>query len=746
MVQDLFTILYWWLILFGAGLVFLPLTYRLFSKFWDLGYAFSKVLGILLISYVIWLLGSLKLLPFSRESVLLVTIGWLVFNLFLVKGVKGSKIPSRSGVPLRGKRFKGSKIKIFVAEELLFLACLIFWSFIRGFQPDIQGLEKFMDFGFVNSILRTKYFPPADMWFAGGTINYYYFGHFITALLTKLSGLDSAITYNLQIATLFALAFTTTFSLTSNLLYRGSLYRIKNTALHMHKVIIGGLIAAFLLTLGGNFHSAYYNFKMKIAKKPYCNGSLNYWYPDATRFIGYCPEVEDKTIHEFPSYSFVVSDLHGHVSDIPFVMLFLALVFKMISEGLPAGKRTKKLAKTFFIVPLLLATMYITNAWDLPIYFMVLSLALLWLAYQKFGRTLKAIFYTLLSAASCLLLAILFSLPFQLKFEPIAKGVAFVNARSLVHQLLILWGAPWLFCLTFVFFLSKNKLLKGKIKNLINKEVFVQKFSNLLGVKIKFEKKKKVKENIGGYRGIQDSDHFVLVLIIVSTLLVIIPEIIYVKDIYIPSYHRANTMFKLTYQAFMMYSIAAGYIIIRVLLSLKKGLTKKLLATCYLLLVTGLMIYPYFSIKSYYGLKIYRGLYGLKFLKRLYPDNYQAVLWLNRNVSGQPVILEAAGDSYTDYNQISMATGLPTIEGWLVHEWLWRGSFDEPGKRASEVQQIYEGNTTTAKALLAKYQVKYVIASKLEREKYKNIDEEKFDDLGKTVFESGETKIFEISN
>ena len=38
-----------------------------------------------------------------------------------------------------------------------------------------------------------------------------------------------------------------------------------------------------------------------------------YWYPNATRFI-------HNTIHEFPLYSFVVSDLHGHVLDIPIVL------------------------------------------------------------------------------------------------------------------------------------------------------------------------------------------------------------------------------------------------------------------------------------------------------------------------------------------------------------------------------------------------------------------------------------------
>ena len=161
------------------------------------------------------------------------------------------------------------------------------------------------------------------------------------------------------------------------------------------------------------------------------------------------------------------------------------------------------------------------------------------------------------------------------------------------------------------------------------------------------------------------------------------------------------------------------------------------------------MVYPFYSIKGYYGqLKKnnYKGLYGLNFLNRLYPDDYRAILWLNGNVTGQPHILEAVGDSYTDYERVSMATGLPTIEGWLVHEWLWRGAYDEPGARATEVGSIYETtNASTAKEILDKYQIKYVIVGTMERTKYPKLNEEKFNQLGKPVFTSATTTIYQVN-
>ena len=207
-------------------------------------------------------------------------------------------------------------------------------------------------------------------------------------------------------------------------------------------------------------------------------------------------------------------------------------------------------------------------------------------------------------------------------------------------------------------------------------------------------------------------------------------------------------MFKLTYQAFVMFYISIGYIAIRTISSLKKESARGLLSLFYATLFASVLIYPYFAINSYYGgLKNYRGLSGETWIKNRYPDEYQALGWLKENVKGQPVILEAVGDSYTTFNLISSYSGLPTIEGWLVHEWLWRGSFDEPGLRGGEVDTIYNtSDIQAAKDLLNKYKVEYVIVGNLEREKYPNLVEEKFEKLGEVVFTIGNLKIYRLTN
>ena len=59
--------------------------------------------------------------------------------------------------------------------------------------------------------------------------------------------------------------------------------------------------------------------------------------------------------------------------------------------------------------------------------------------------------------------------------------------------------------------------------------------------------------------------------------LALLPEIVYVKDIYSGSYKRANTMFKLTYQAFIMFGIS--WIYLYQASKVWKGLAIKILAS-----------------------------------------------------------------------------------------------------------------------------------------------------------------------
>lgn len=253
------------------------------------------------------------------------------------------------------------------------------------------------------------------------------------------------------------------------------------------------------------------------------------------------------------------------------------------------------------------------------------------------------------------------------------------------------------------------------------------------------------------------SDIFVLILIVLSTLLIIVPEFIYAKDIY-PAHYRANTMFKLVYQSFIMLSISSAYIILRIIPFVKnkiftERLIKKVPVLIYLIIAVFLFflvsIYPNFAISSYYG-DLFKNdkkltLDGTVYLKNLYSTDYEAILWINKNIKGSPVILEAQGDSYTDYARVSSNTGLPTVLGWTVHEWLWRGTYDIPAPRIPDVQNLYETeDLTAAKNLIKKYKVEYVFVGDLERQKYPKMNDAKFKMLGTPIYQNGQTKIYKI--
>jgi uncharacterized membrane protein len=123
------------------------------------------------------------------------------------------------------------------------------------------------------------------------------------------------------------------------------------------------------------------------------------------------------------------------------------------------------------------------------------------------------------------------------------------------------------------------------------------------------------------------------------------------------------------------------------------------------------------------------------------------VRFIDENIPGQPVILEASGDAYR-YDPpapdcvISSNTGAPTVMGWVNHEQVWRGHLAEVAQRQQDVAAIY--NTTdleTARKLLAKYQVEYIYVGGQERKRFRAEGLAKFTqhpDLFPIVFETGD--------
>jgi uncharacterized membrane protein len=123
----------------------------------------------------------------------------------------------------------------------------------------------------------------------------------------------------------------------------------------------------------------------------------------------------------------------------------------------------------------------------------------------------------------------------------------------------------------------------------------------------------------------------------------------------------------------------------------------------------------------------------------------EAIEWVQDNVKGSPVILEAHLSQYRWGARFANYTGLPTVIGWPWHQIQQRTAYSYAiTDRAQDVREMYETtNEKRALDLLRRYQVKYVVVGDLERITYSGNGLEKFEPLGQKVFENQGTAIYE---
>ena len=81
--DDFTRTLIWWFGLLTLGICCLPLGYILFSKFNDFGWMFSKSIGLALISWLMWLLASMKVMKFTQAGCIISCLVVLALNVVL---------------------------------------------------------------------------------------------------------------------------------------------------------------------------------------------------------------------------------------------------------------------------------------------------------------------------------------------------------------------------------------------------------------------------------------------------------------------------------------------------------------------------------------------------------------------------------------------------------------------------------------------------------------------------------------
>jgi len=241
---------------------------------------------------------------------------------------------------------------------------------------------------------------------------------------------------------------------------------------------------------------------------------------------------------------------------------------------------------------------------------------------------------------------------------------------------------------------------------------------------------------------------YALLLITLGTLLVYVPEFIYLRDFF---GYRINTIFKFYYQAWLIWGVAAAFGVAVVLESLRGawGLIYRLGLAIVLAIGLTYTVLGFWTKTN--GFKPPGGfsLDGTAYLERGSPDEFATIAWLREAPAG--VVAEAVGGSYSAYGRVSMLSGKPTVLGWDFHEFQWRGGGDLLGSRQSDIQRLYCTNDwSEAEEIISQYDIRYVFIGRLERSTYNSdrcpggLDEWKFQRNLALVFQQGEASIYAV--
>ena len=845
--KDTASCLWWAFFLLLIGLVTLPLAAKLWEDFSSGGFFLSQPMGLIFTCLVLWTLTHLKIF---RVNILCIILSAAIVALICYA-------PKSFRKALANKLNTQGFIEAVVVEETVFLVIFFLMCYFKGFLPDINGQEKYMDYGFIMSIQRNSSLPANDMWLSGKPINYYYFGQYIWAVVVKATGIDTGAAYNIAMCSATAIPFAMSFCI-GKFLIEASIKRgfIENKVVKY----VAGFLTGCAVSLWGNSHSFYYdensigNSLLGVFKKWGLNVGRTdgFFYPDSTRYIGWNPEVTtnggDFTIEEFPFYSFLVGDLHAHVISMMIVLLITAIILSLLCNvKLPTkeeaavrftldnlGRGTSRLAPEFektitlhlVLCAVLLGCAQMTNYWDFLIYFIFCSMAFLIINIIQtptFTNISGALIFAvnvggillvylatgdnplvLYALESILMVAVflfcvvsptalprtsfqmsflfafstLTALPFNLNFDMISNSLGKVKNHSSLYQLFILYGTHIIITVTFMVlvFASKNyrfvSITKARKKDAPkDTDVIGDENTYYNPIQAFFAKRNLI-------------DVFVCGMTVVGIMLLAAPEIFYVRDIYTAGYLRSNTMFKFTFAAFIILSIAMIYAVVRLVWFVDKhGRYSTSLFALAILFAIMLLVpahYTMASLKQRSGDLVktnYKGLDGTKYLEHhaservndYYEGNLMSYLecvhWFNSEVKGSPVICEAYGDSYTDNCVISAYTGLPTVFGWQTHEWLWRfhGVVDkqkdvlvsDPARdvwklyitpRHNDVDNIYYSESPEdVQALIDKYHIEYIVLGDMERFSYGYDNSEVFAQLGEPVFQSGTLVVYKVT-
>lgn len=830
-------VLAWLLVVELIYLAALPFCLFLFRPLADRGLVLARVLGLLGAAYVTWLMVSLGWLDFSRWSI------WL--GVIVIGGLSGLALATQFE---QIKDFLKQNWRLLLTVEAIFLAAFLAFVAIRAMNPDLwhpyRGGEKPMELAYFNAVLRSTLMPPYDPWFAGGYLNYYYWGYFILAIPARLSGVIPTVAFNLAVPLLFALTVSGAFSVVYNLASgvrnsRGPATVDERAAVGqkpetepeeipgpgvkdgksrfgeaLSSPIAAGVLGALFVAVIGNLDGA-----IQLVQKSWdkLGGSaasllpLDFW--RSSRMLPNLENVEaglltfwlwGKTdgpadvswhITEFPFFSFLFADLHAHMMAIPITILVIALGMNLL-----LGIRRQGLAwdiAALLTAGIAVGSLWAINSWDYPTLLLLLVALVSLAACLTWKRNKDRLAAALILSTGLAAVSILAFLPFHQAVETFDTGLEVSKWKTPLVNFLGIHGLFLVVIGAFLLWQARRPLslvVGGKLK-LSNLDMAMEPGGQLqsyqgwlrcfagaglalfaffalagywtVAVLVVFL----VLAGLVAGHSLVSADRgrvytlFALVLTMLGLGLAIGVDLVRVEG----DIGRMNTLFKYYLEVWILLALAAAFFLWRMgygnwLGAVRFRWLNGVWPAAVTLLVACSLVYTVLGTHSRVGDRFQ--LLPLTLKGDAYMEqavhwekdqaielrwDAEAISWLQDNVQGSPVILEAHTEQYRWGARMANYTGLPTVLGWPWHQIQQRGTYSrEVYDRAEDIRTMYESEDLAQTVdLMARYEVRYVVVGDLERIIYSPERVGKFDIMAgsetmKKVFDNGRTAIYEL--
>ena len=715
----------WYLTLMIATWALAPVARFACGRLTDRGAFVARPFALLVVIWPSWFLSSVSPIPYSTAGL------WATIA---VAGAIGWGWMIRSRQPLR------QWVSFLLAAEGVSLVVFAGYAVLRGYAPNIAGTEKPMDAAMFAANRRATDMPPADPWLAGEGINYYYLGYTIHGSIARMSGVSTAVGFNLALATTFAMSVCAAAGLAFNAAWAWLGPRI---------AVIAGALGAFFVMFAGNMYTP-----AQLLKHPSAVWHASWWGSigwnasrivcDTARVDGSCP-TNAQTINEFPSFSFVLGDFHPHVSALPFTLLALTLALDLLlTPRDSAHPAARSRWPGLILAGAAIGALYPMNSWDFPTY-LAAALMAIGLGLGLNRRALLA--GGVVAAASVLAWA-----PFIVTFAPFATGNAqdlpsglrnipgvsgalkaialYGGERTSAGEFLTVFGMPWLIAIIYFAVKLGRRLDDGVVKPRVPRPLLIA--GGLVAViAILWPAPVLILAGAPFAAGVwllwRDREESIGIDTIANLLfaagfgLVLVTEFFYIRDVFSG---RMNTLFKIYYQVWTLTGIASALAIASLWLLVRRWIVPRalLLGAVTAALVAG-FTYPVISERAWTvwdGPRSWKGLDGMAFVSQIAPGDLAAIDWLNDNATSDDVLLEAPGCPYGangsfPISGVAAFTGVPTVIGWVGHEGQWRGGQPELEAelpvRQDDVAAMYADPSSP---LFDKYRVTLLYVGKYE--------------------------------